>query len=164
MKIVLSPAVFVAILASASSVDDRATNSRLAPRDVYSSHETNMKTTFNLSGTYTGYYVCHSTLDGVPSTFNEVINVSISEMEDPTLPSNREAFFAELDYTAEKELGDQYTLYNGEYGVSLSGDIVHGYLNSCGGELVCLHVPCEIMTNTFTYAVCSSSELQPRFH
>ena len=95
---------------------------------------------FNLTGTYQGYYVCDSTLDGIPSTWNEVINVSISEIEDPFLPSNRKAFFAELNYIAEEELGDQYTLYRGEYATSPSGDILSGYLNSCGATYPALEL------------------------
>ena len=71
---------------------------------------------FSLSGTYDGYYVCDSTVDGVSSTWGRPIAVSISDQQKENSP--QQSFTAEFNYTDDQELGSEYTLYNGQYALS----------------------------------------------
>ena len=91
--------------------------------------------TFNLTGTYLGYVVCDSTVDGMSSTWGRPIAVSIAEINQNLQYQQTQArsFIAEFNYTDVQELGSEYTVYNGQYAFSPSGEIVNGYFDACGG-------------------------------
>ncbi|MEM1360245.1 MAG: hypothetical protein AAGF94_00825 [Pseudomonadota bacterium] len=106
---------------------------------------------FTLTGKYEGLYACDNTTQGVPSTWSRPMSAGVVQKGDK--------FTIDLDYTDKQELGEEYSLYTGQFTISPDDTLVSGYFEACGGSFptkeLARFFPSAIMATPFSLSITS---------